>query len=213
VVHGFRALPDEWKWRFMHYAIGAQTPPPRDSTLRVSSHDNAYFRLGSPITALVTEGDALRVVTPRGEYVVDFMIFATGFGFDLSRRPELAAFAPHIRLWQDRFTAPADLPSQELATSPDLAADFSFQEKQPGACPNLARIHCFNHHAMLSHGKLSGDIPAVSEGAERLARGIARRLFVEDRARHYAALEAFDVPELQGDEWQDANALVPALTQ
>jgi cation diffusion facilitator CzcD-associated flavoprotein CzcO len=206
VVHGFAALPDAWKWRFLHYVLGQQTPPPRDSTRRVSCHPNAYFHLGSPLRALTAQGDALRVATPKGEYAVDFMSFATGFGFDLSRRPELAAFAPHIRLWRDRFQAPAELPSEELASAPDLAPDYGFQEKRAGACPALARIHCFNNHATLSHGKLSGDIPAVSEGAERLARGLARSLFNADVEQHYAALQAFDVAELLGDEWTDADA-------
>ena len=59
---------------------------------------------------------------------------------------------------------------------------------------------------MLSHGKLSGDIPAVSEGAQRLARGIARALFVADRHTHFDALVAFGTPELLGDEWIDADA-------
>lgn len=210
VVHGFAALPDTWKWRFLHYVLGTQTPPPRDSTLRVSAHANARFHLASPILSVQTEGDTLRVVTPRGEYVLDFLILATGFQFDLSRRPELAAFAPQIRLWKDRFATPEGMESAELAQSPDLAPDYAFQEKQPGACPQLARIHCFNHHATLSHGKLSGDIPGVSEGAERLARGIARSLFVEDRKQHYAALQAFDTPELLGDEWVDADVQATA---
>lgn len=210
VVEGFAALPDEWKWRFLHHALGAQTPPPRDSTLRVSRHPHAHFHLGSPIRSLTTEGEALRVVTPKGEYGLDFLILATGFQFDLSRRPELAAFAPHVRLWRDRFTPPEGMASEELAHSPDLAPDFAFQEKRPGECPHLARIHCFNHHATLSHGKLAGDIPAVSEGAERLARGIARALFVEDRAQHFAALQGFSTPELLGDEWTDADARRPA---
>ena len=204
-AHGFAALPDEWKWRFLHHVNDVQTPPPRDSTLRVSAHAHAHFHLGSPILALTPDGDALRVTTPKGAYDVDFLIFATGFHFDLSRRPELAAFAPHIRLWRDRFTAPAGLADEELATSPDLAPDYAFQEKHPGECPALARIHCFNHHSTLTHGKLSGDIPAVSEGAERLARGIARALFAEDAAQHFAALQAFDVAELRGDEWTDAD--------
>jgi FAD-dependent urate hydroxylase len=210
VVHGFAALPDVWKWRLLHYVLGQQTPPPRDSTRRVSMHPNAYFHLGSPIRALTQHGDTLLVATPKGEYTLDFLIFATGFGFDLSRRPELADFAPHIRLWRDRFAAPAALASEELANSPDLAPDYAFQEKRQGACPALARIHCFNNHATLSHGKLSGDIPAVSEGAERLARGLARDLFVEDTEQHYAALQAFDVAELQGDEWTDADAVAHA---
>ena len=97
-----------------------------------------------------------------------------------------------------------------MADSPDLAPDYAFQELVPGGCPALARIHCFNHHATLSHGKLSGDIPAVSDGARRLAQGIARALFVEDRAEHFARLIAFDTPELRGDEWTDADAALSA---
>jgi len=75
----------------------------------------------------------------------------------------------------------------------------------------LARIHCFNDHATLSQGKVAGDIPAVSDGARRLARGLAGLLFAEDEAAHFAALQAFDTPELLGDEWRDADAL-PALS-
>ena len=75
-----------------------------------------------------------------------------------------------------------------------------------GTCAALAQIHCFNHAASLSHGKLSGDIPAISEGAQRLARGIASRLFDADRERHYDSLVAFATAELQGDEWTDADA-------
>lgn len=205
VVHGFAGLPDDWKWRFLHYAMAEQTPPPRDSTLRVSAHANARFHLGSPLLHLEREGEALRVTTPKGSYGLDFLIFATGFRQDLDRRPEFAAFAPHIRLWQDRFSAPDGLDDEELATSPDLGPGFEFQERQPGTCPMLRHIHCFNHHATLSHGKLAGDIPAVSEGAQRLARSLAQSLFVEDRNLHYAALQAFDTPELLGDEWQDAD--------
>jgi cation diffusion facilitator CzcD-associated flavoprotein CzcO len=209
VVHGFRTLPDEWKWRFLHYVLGQQTPPPRDSTLRVSGHPNGRFHVGSPITRLVQDGDGLIVTTPKGQYRVDFMIFATGFHLDPALRPEFAAFLPHIRLWKDRFTAPAGLDSAELENFPDLGPAFEFQEKQPGACPMLGRIHCFNHHATLSHGKLAGDIPAVSEGAQRLASGIAQLLFTEDQETHYARLQAFDTPELLGDEWTDADATTP----
>ncbi len=206
VVHGFAALPDEWKWRFLHYVMAVQTPPPRDSVLRVSANPRGHFHLGSPIMSLRQVGDALALATPKGRCELDFLIFATGFRFDLSRRPELAEFAPHIRLWRDRFTPPPGLDNEELADSPDLAPDYAFQEKAPGACPALRRVHCFNHHATLTQGKLSGDIPAVSDGAKRLARGLARSLFVEDRELHFAALQAFDRAELMGDEWVDSDA-------
>lgn len=206
VVHGFAGLPDEWKWRFLDHALKAQTPPPRPSTLRVSQHANAYFHVGSPLAKLEEVGNHLVVTTPKGRYETDFIIFGTGFKVDLTSRPELAAFASQIRLWRDRFPVPADMPNQELEYSPDLGDSFEFLEKAPGACPALRQIHCFNFPATLSHGKLSGDIPAISEGADRLARGIARSLFVADREHHFAALTAFETPELLGDEWTDADA-------
>lgn len=203
VVHGFAGLPDEWKWRFLNYAMGQQTPPPRPSVLRVSAFPQAHLHLESPISGLQQDGDHVVVTTPKGRYSVDFLIFGTGFKIDLTNRPELAAVAPYIRLWPDRFPVPADMRNGELEGSPDLGDAFEFLETEPGACPALAKIHCFNFPATLSHGKLTGDIPAISEGADRLARGIVRSLFVADREQHFENLQAFDTPELLGDEWAD----------
>lgn len=206
VVHGFAGLPEDWKWRFLDYAMKAQTPPPRDSTLRVSRHPQSRFHLGSPIEGLTERDGHLVLTTRKGAYPLDFLILATGFSVDLGLREELAAIAPFIRFWKDRYVPPTGIDNAELANAPDLGPSFEFLERDPGTCPILSQIHCFNYPAMLSHGKLSGDIPAVSEGAQRLARGIARALFVADRETHYEALVAFATPELFGDEWTDADA-------
>ncbi|WFU40742.1 NAD(P)/FAD-dependent oxidoreductase [Bradyrhizobium sp. CB82] len=206
VVHGFAGLPDAWKWRFLDHTLKAQTPPPRQSVLRVAAYPHAHFHLASPIDDLVVEGDHLVVTTPKGRYATDFVIFGTGFKVDLALRPELKEFASHIRFWRDRVPTPEGMENAELAGSPDLGDIFQFQEKVPGACPMLSRLYGFNYPATLSHGKLSGDIPAISEGADRLARGIVRRLFVEDRAVHFASLKAFATAEILGDEWVDADA-------
>ncbi|MGV7214806.1 NAD(P)-binding domain-containing protein [Bradyrhizobium sp. UFLA05-112] len=206
VVHGFAGLSDAWKWRFLDHTLKAQTPPPRQSVLRVSAYPHAHFHLASPIDDLVIEGDHLVVTTPKGRYETDFMIFGTGFKVDLALRPELREFAPHIRFWRDRCPTPVGMDNAELEGSPDLGDVFQFQERVAGACPMLSRLYCFNYPATLSHGKLSGDIPAISEGADRLARGIVRRLFVEDREIHFANLKAFATAEILGDEWIDADA-------
>ncbi len=207
VVHGFASLPDDQKWRFLNYVITEQTPPPRDSVLRVSAFPNARFHLSSPVRAVSAEDGAVKLTTPRGMFHLDHLILGTGFKVDLGERPELAAFAPHIRFWGDRFEPAKGEENAELAASPDLGPGFTFQETQPGACPALKRLHCFNYAATLSHGKLSGDVPAVSEGADRLARNIVAELFDADRDRHFENLQAYDTPEILGDEWQDADAL------
>ncbi|MFS3136120.1 FAD-dependent oxidoreductase [Gluconacetobacter sacchari] len=214
VVLGFRGLPDGWKWRFMDCVLDAQTPPPRASVLRVSRWPNAFFHLGCGVESATFLGDGVRLETSRGRLDTHHVIAATGFSADLSQRPELAAIAPHIRLWKDRFAPAAeDMPSgiryAELDHSPDLGKGFEFIEKIPGACPFLRFVHCFCYPATLSHGKVSGDIPAISDGAERLVRHIAESLFVADRALHYAGLVAFDDPELTGDEWTDTPLPAP----
>lgn len=209
VVHGMAWLPDAWKWRFVDYTAETQTPPPRNSTLRVSRHPNARFLLDCAVLDVRADGAGLAVETSVATLAYDFLIAATGFVNDFTGRAEFAAIAPHIRSWGDGRYQPQMGPARRaMLEAPDLGPGFEFREKVAGSCPMLSRIHCFNDAAMLSHGKVSGDIPAVSAGADRLARAIAASFFAEDVDRHYANLEAFATPELLGDEWTDAT---PAL--
>ena len=213
VVHGMHMLPDAWKWKFVEYTASTQTPPPRSSTLRVSRHRNARFFLDCGIVAVSEEADALLIETTQGPMRYDFLIAATGFSNDFTGRPEFASIAPHIRSWADgRYTPDMGPPRSGMSEAPDLGPAFEFRERVTGACPVLGRIHCFNDAAMLTHGKVSGDIPAVSAGADRLVRGIAASLFAEDVEEHFANLTAYDTPELQGDEWIDSTPLLQKET-
>ena len=110
-------------------------------------------------------------------------------------------FSNDIRLWRDIYTPPSGMENEELGKFPDLRRDFSFQERTPGAAPWLERIHCFNYGATMSLGKVSGDIPAVSEGSSWLAREIAAGFYAEDIETHWRDLQDYTTPELQGDEW------------
>lgn len=209
VVHGMYQLPDAWKWKFVDYTTTTQTPPPRSSTLRVSRHENARFFLDCGIVAVRQEEGGLLIETTQGSMRYDYLIAATGFTNDFNGRPEFAAIAPFIRSWSDGRQTPDMGPFRRgMSDAPDLGPSFEFREKVPGTCPALAHIHCFNDAAMLTHGKVSGDIPAVSAGTDRLVRGIAASLFAEDVAAHFDSLVAFNVPELQGDEWTDSTLLL-----
>jgi hypothetical protein len=53
----------------------------------------------------------------------------------------------------------------------------------------------------MSHGPISGDIPAISIGAERAAQGAAGALFAEDYALTWQRLNRWSTPELRGDEF------------
>ena len=204
MVHGHHLLADHQKWRLRHYINQAQVPPPQGSTLRVSRHPQARFHFSSPVQAVRPIGEGLLVTTPRRRFELDFLIVSTGFQVDWQRRPEYAGFADQVRAWKHRHTPQDGQQDAELADSPDLGPLFEFQPRTPGACPGLERIHCFCYPATLSHGTVSGDIPAISDGARRLATGLAALFYREDFDHHLAALEAYADPELLGHEWVPA---------
>lgn len=207
LTQGHYDLPDDWKWRIRHYINTQQVPPPRGSTLRVSRHANARFNLGCPIEGIhVTPDDVLQVQTPKGEFELDFLIFATGFKIDWLARPEYRALAKQLRSWGDRYQPEPGQSDRELADSPDLGPAFELQERTPGACPGLSRIHIFCYPAALSHGTVSGDIPAISDGAKRLANGLVSLFYREDIEAHFENLNNFAEPEILGDEWTPAPA-------
>jgi len=202
LTHGQYLLPDAWKWRIRHYINAQQVPPPHGSTLRVSRHANAFFNLGCAVQGVEQLGDKLQVQTPGGVFVLDFLIISTGFAIDWSLRPEFADIAPHVKLWNQRYTPEAGDEDAELSASPDLGLLFEFQ----GDLPGLDHIHCFCYPAALSHGTVSGDIPAISDGARKLAQGLASLFYLDDIEQHFAKLQSYAEPELDGTEWTAADS-------
>lgn len=208
MTHGYVGLPDADKWAYMVAGERSQIPPPRHSVLRVSRHPNAFFHLESPISDLVENDGAVDVITPKGRYATDLTIFATGFSVDFGKRPEFAALADKILFWRDVYTPPAGWEHEGIGSMPYLGPSFEFLPKpevNAQAAEAVSRIACFAYPAVPSHGKITSGIPSISEGAIRLTTGIARSLFVEDRAEHLQRFFDFDMPELLGDEWSDAD--------
>ena len=188
-VAGYARLPDDWKWRIRHYINTQQVPPPRNSTQRVSRHANAHFHLGVAVDERRGARAArCRCSTSAGPIELDFLIFATGFKVDWRQRPMLRHIAPCIRVWKDRYRPPAGDEDAELAESPDLGPAFEFQPRAGARCPGLERVHCLSYPATLSLGVITGDIPAISEGALQLADTLAGLLYAEDIEHHYARM-------------------------
>lgn len=210
VTAGFPEISPEWRWRLMDYSTRQQTPAPHNSTLRVSRHANAFFHFDCCIASMKEEGGEVVITTTNGRvFRTDFVILGTGFTVDPLARSELEPYKDKIACWEDRITPPAEEANPGLGRFPWLDDDFSFTEKEPGTAPWLKDIHCFNYGATMSLGKVSGDIPAISEGALWLARGVSARLFIRDIDHHWEALLAYEKPELDGSEWTDADAVLP----
>lgn len=209
---GFRALTDAQKWQIVNYIDEQAIPPPRDSMLRVTRNKNFSIIPRCAPTAVRIEDGKVLLDTTRGRLAFDFLILATGLTVDWSQRPEFAALRPQVQLWGDRFT-PEGRTEYAQADHPYLGPALEFIEREPGTAPWVSRIHCFTFPAYLSHGPVSGDIPAISAGAERVASGVASALFAEDYERIWPRMQAWTTPELRGDEYVLSDDVTPFLAE
>jgi cation diffusion facilitator CzcD-associated flavoprotein CzcO len=207
---GFHTFTDQQKWSIVNYVDEQGVPPPRGSTLRCTRHDNfSIFANCVPLGAAIEDGRVL-LDTTRGKLAFDFLILATGLGVDWSQRPELAALKPHVVLWRERFM-PQGHTDYVQAEHPYLGPAFEFLERQPGAAPWVARVHCFNFAATMSHGQISGDVPGISIGAARVANGVASALLAEDYEKIRQRMVGWSNPELRGDEYTLSEDVTPFL--
>jgi len=197
--NGFYHLTDAQKFAIIDYIYAQGVPPPRNSMLRCSRHRNFSIVASCQTRAVSVRDGRVLLDTTRGRLAFDTLILATGLTVDWSQRPELAALKPQVLLWGDRFRT-SGRSDYAQAEHPYLGPAFEFIAREGGA-PWAGRIHCFNYAANLSHGQISGDIPAISIGAERLAQGVAGALFAEDYARTWQRLIGWSSPELRGDEY------------
>jgi cation diffusion facilitator CzcD-associated flavoprotein CzcO len=207
-VHGHALLPDDWKWRIRHYIHQQQVPPPRNSTLRVSRHPNAFFHLGCAVQGGAKNTARCGWTLARARSRWTSLIVATGFA---SRLDAAAHAAPHRAA---RAAVEAPLPAAAGAARRRAVGvarpgpGLRVPARADGACPGLDRVHCFCYPAALSLGVITGDIPAISDGALQLAASLAGLLYAEDIGLHFERMQAFDEPEVFGDEWT-ASPLPP----
>lgn len=195
---GYYDLSHERRLALTTFLNETGVPPPRLSVLRCTKHPNFHWVANAPVSAAREQEGRAVLTTPAGERTFDFVIPATGFAIDTTRRPEIAAVTAAMRRWSDVYPQVAQA-GADHAASPYLGPAMEFLPRTP-ADAWVSRITCLNFAGTLSHFKLTGDIPGISEGAARLADGLVRSFFVEDFEDHWGRLQAYDVPELRGDE-------------
>jgi FAD-dependent urate hydroxylase len=194
-LHHFADLPDAQKWRFMRTIFGMNQPPPQETFSRCAAHAAFHLHLGAPVRTLRMEGDAIAIDTPHGTIAADFLIVGTGLVVEPALRPELAAAAPFIARWRDRYAPPVGDEDAALGAFPYLTGDFAFTERVAGQAPWLSRLRSSSFAAMVSTAS-SGGISTLRPSVDRIARGITRDLFLDQAEADHAALVAYDEREL-----------------
>ena len=205
-THGYREMTEAWRWRTMYYSDETGPPPPRNSTLRVSRHPNAHFHLGSAIETMCADARPHHGAhQPRQDTSPPTSSSSPPASPWRPRRARRSPPSPTHRHLGRSLHAAAGTGERRTRRLPVPRAAFPVHREAAGDAPFLADIHCFNHAASLSIGKVAGDIPGISTGAAWLADGIAAEFYNRDIEAHWQILLDFDKPELFGDEWTDAE--------
>jgi cation diffusion facilitator CzcD-associated flavoprotein CzcO len=191
----FSELDDGWRWRFMRAILNLREGFPQHTYDRCARHAAFHLHEGAPVEAARETADGVVLRTPRGEITADFVICATGITIDFTSRPELARFAGNIARWSDRYSPPPDEQDARLGSFPYLADDYAFCERVAGQNPWISDIHLFAIASTMSFGASGSSINAMTTAVPKLVHGLTRGLFRADLDRHWAAFQAYDVPQ------------------
>ncbi len=188
-------LPDEWRWRFMARVLGLREGFPQPTWDRCARHPGFALLEGAPVAAARVEGGAVVLQTPHGPVEADFLVCATGVEMDFAHRPEWHRFAGNVAQWRDRYDPPEAERDDRLGRFPYLATDFSLLPRVPGVTDWIRDVHLFAIASTLSQGPSGSSINAMTTAVPKLVAGLTRGLFTGDLERHWAALQAYDVPQ------------------
>ena len=169
--------------------------PPADTLRRAQALSGFHLHPGAAVQSLRLSSAGIAIETSAGSYESDYLIVGTGFVTDLDARPELASIAPHIARWGDRYEPPAHDQHADLARHPYLGPHFELTEREPGAAPYLSTLYNYTFGGLLSLGFGGASISGMKYSVPRLVAGITGSLFVEDRARHFESLCAYEQRE------------------
>ncbi|HMK82044.1 MAG TPA: NAD(P)/FAD-dependent oxidoreductase [Xanthobacteraceae bacterium] len=191
----FGELDDAWRWRFMRAILALREGFPQETYNRCARHAAFQLHEGAPVESATERADGVVLRTPRGELTVDFVICATGIEMDFASRPELQHCADNIARWSDRYDPPPEERNARLAAFPYLADDFALSERVAGLTPWIGDIHLFAIASTMSFGPSGSSINAMTTAVPRLVHGLTRGLFRADIDKHWAAFQAYDVPQ------------------
>lgn len=198
---GYYSLSDAKRWKIREALVNFGGTPPFESLDRVMAFPNLKVVTDISIERASDNQRKVQLVTNRGLRECDFVVLATGYSMDGSQQKELSTIYGDILLWKNRPIAKQRAFHAEINNSPYLGPGFEFLPK-PGGNRGVSNIYCFNYAATMSHGHLSGDIPEIGTGAQRLARGVIRDLFDEDWSYYYKNLLKFHKHEFLAKDYQ-----------
>jgi hypothetical protein len=179
-------MSDDDKWRWMRTIFAFGQNPTQDGVDRCAHFENFVLHASATWSAVRKLPSGIEVTATDGSTeVFDHLFIGAGFSVNPINRPELASFAPHIKIWKDVTDPPPDYRDDWLITYPYLNRDLSFVEKTPGAAPILRNIYCFNYGATVTNAHSGASLSGMKYGIEPLIHGVTLALWMEDEPEHF----------------------------
>jgi FAD-dependent urate hydroxylase len=176
----YALLTDAEKYAALGHFLTLNQPPTNDTYRRAASHPGFRLHLGSPWQSARVEGEQVRITTPKGAHVFDFVVLSTGTATDLGLRPELAAFLDDIALWRDKVV-PKGSRNPLIDAHPWLGPGFQLTGKTPESEARLHGLFLFNYAALASLGLSAAALSGLRYALPRLVEGVSGQLFLDDR--------------------------------
>jgi cation diffusion facilitator CzcD-associated flavoprotein CzcO len=196
----YPGLDDAAKYRVMTSFLGHNQPPTNDTFERAASWPGFALHLGAPWLDVAHRDGQVRITTPQGSHVFDFVLLSTGLVSDPGLRPELAMVADGIARWADRFTPAAGQANALIDAHPYLGPGFELTPRTPDDAPALHGLFAFNYSALISLGLSASALSGLQTALPRLVRAVADQLFMDDSEALITDLLAYDEAEFIG-QW------------
>jgi cation diffusion facilitator CzcD-associated flavoprotein CzcO len=192
-------LPDARRWAYMQRLLEIGQPPPTNTYARATALPGFRLHTAAPWLSVICAGPdaSIEVTTPAGRYAFDFVIGATGIEVDMTLRPELAAIAPHVATWADRYDPPEWAVNARLSRFPYLDRFGAFTERETGRAPWAGRAFAIFRGATLSLGPSAASNSNMKYTVPRLVSGITRQLFLDAADCYFDAFVSGDHLELR----------------
>ncbi|MDN3505174.1 MAG: SidA/IucD/PvdA family monooxygenase [Rhabdochlamydiaceae bacterium] len=194
----FSQLDDDQKYSFIARMHEMGQPPIPKCVEAAYSYPNFNLRFSSPWKNAYQKGDRVVVVTKDGEHEYDFLILATGWVADLTKRKELANFCDKIATWEDKYTPPKGRRYDKLMKFPYLGKGFQFVEKAAGEAPYLNSLFNMTGGGLLSNGFCAGTgLTGMKYSIDHITQEIVSQFFLEDADTIYDSLDSYSEYDFQ----------------
>ncbi|MGN8646102.1 NAD(P)-binding domain-containing protein [Gracilibacillus sp. HCP3S3_G5_1] len=199
MIDRYHTFSDANKYKVMAHFFHHNQPPTNDTFSRASSWPGFHLHVGEPWREVQPFEDKVKIITEKGEYVVDFIIVSTGLKTDPALRPELQMVEPYIFRWRDYYQAPKHIANPVLDAHPYLSPGFAFQSKAQKGKKLLHGLYAFNYAALISCGLSASAISGLRFAIPKLAAAVADQLFQDNQEVLLDAFFQYNEVEFVGD--------------